>query len=177
MSKLTVPVDKQDHMQGSQQAPIILVEYGDYECPYCGEAYPLVKEVKSLLGKSLCFVFRNFPLTESHAHAMSAAVAAEAGALQGKFWQMHDMLYENQGALEDEDLLGYARDLRLDTDAFQAAFRDKNIAKRIKDDFRGGVRSGVNGTPSFYINGIKYEGPLSAEALLEDMESMVSMRK
>ena len=111
MSKLTVPVGAQDHAQGPEDAPVTLVEYGDYECPYCGAAYPIVKRIQKKMGKDLRFVFRNFPLTESHPHALAAAQSAEAAALQNSFWEMHDALYENQRALEDRDLVRLARGL------------------------------------------------------------------
>src|SRR6202044_1590923 len=111
MATLKVPVTTEDHAQGPANAPVTLVEYGDYECPYCGQAYPIVKELQKLEGKSLRFVFRNFPLAQVHPHAVHAAYAAEAAAKQGKFWEMHDKLYENQQALEDHDVLMYAREI------------------------------------------------------------------
>jgi protein-disulfide isomerase len=104
-ARLTVPVSQRDHQQGPATAPVTLVEYGDYECPYCGEAYPIVKEIKLRLGDRLRFVFRNFPLTQSHPHAEHAAEAAEAAAAQGKFWEMHDSLFEHQQALDDTHLV------------------------------------------------------------------------
>src|SRR5579862_6325481 len=114
-SKLLLPRTGHDHIQGPIDAPIALVEYGDYECPYCGEAYPVVKAIQERLGDRLCFAFRNFPLANSHPHAEHAAEAAEAAGAQGKFWEMHDMLYENQVALDDESLARYAKALGLDT--------------------------------------------------------------
>jgi protein-disulfide isomerase len=113
-SKLTLPIGGRDHVQGPIDAPIVLLEYGDYECPYCGDAYPVVKAVQERLGDRLCFAFRNFPLVNSHPHAEHAAEAAEGAGVQGKFWEMHDTLYENQTALDDEDLAQYAADLGLD---------------------------------------------------------------
>ncbi len=113
-AKMKPPVGANDHVQGTANAPVTLVEYGDYECPYCGEAYPIVKALQERLGKQMRFVFRNFPLSEMHPHAEHAAEAAEAAGGQGKFWEMHDLLYENQDALEDEDLARYAKALKLD---------------------------------------------------------------
>src|SRR6266571_1346801 len=112
---LTLPVSTRDHTQGSPSAPLILVEYGDYKCPFCGQANLVVKEVQRLLGSQLCFVFRNFPLTTAHPHAEHAAESAEAAGGQGAFWEMHDVLYENQDTLEDENLTEYAAELGLDT--------------------------------------------------------------
>jgi protein-disulfide isomerase len=103
--------DARDHIQGSAKAAVTLVEYGDYECPYCGQAYPIVKKLQKQMGDQVRFVFRNFPLAEMHPHAAHAAQAAEAAAAQGKFWEMHDMLYERQAALEDDDLVSYAVEL------------------------------------------------------------------
>src|SRR5258706_8472786 len=132
MSKLTLSPNKTDHIQGNNDAPVTLVEYGNYECPYCGQAYPIVKELQKLEGKSLQFVFRNFPLTQAHPHSLHAAYAAEAAAKQGKFWEMHDKLYENQQALEDHDLLMYARDLGLNTSQFVKDMNASKIMERVK---------------------------------------------
>jgi protein-disulfide isomerase len=164
---LTVPVSvDRDHIQGPAEAPLTLVEYGDYECPYCGAAYPIVKEVQSRLGDRLRFVFRNFPITTSHPHAERAAEAAEAAASQGKFWEMHDLLYENQKRLEDADLHRYAAQLGLDAQAFAEDLANGAHTGRVREDFMSGVRSGVNGTPTFYINGLRYDGDYELENLL-----------
>lgn len=164
MSHLSIPVGTTDHHDGPFDAPVTLVEYGDYECPYCGEAYGTIKILKEMLGAQLCFVFRNFPLTQMHPHALNAAAFAEAAALQGKFWAAHDILYENQGALGRRDLARYAAELGLE----QAPDRANNDAlfQRINADFFGGVRSGVNGTPCLFINGTRYDGPRDAHTLL-----------
>src|SRR5690348_14925243 len=116
--RLTPPVGQRDHQQGPETAPVTLVEYGDYECPYCGEAYPIVKEIQRRLGERLRFVFRNFPLTQAHPHAEHAAEAAEAASEQGKFWQMHDTLFEHQQALDDAHLAQYALALGLEKETF-----------------------------------------------------------
>ena len=161
-----VPIPDRDHIQGPVDAPIKLVEYGDYECPYCGEAYPVVKAIQERLGKRLCFAFRNFPLANSHPHAQHAAEAAEAAGEQGRFWEMHDLLYENQEALEDEDLVRYATGLGLDARRLISAIKAGAHASRIGEDFRSGARNGVNGTPSFFINGVRYDGVTGLDELL-----------
>ena len=165
-SQLTPPNAKRDHIQGRIDAPHALVEYGDYECPYCGEAYPIVKTVQERLGDKLCFVFRNFPLVNSHPHAQHAAEAAEAAGAQGKFWEMHDVLFENQEALEDEALAQYAEGLGLDARRLMGEVLSGAHAARVREDFRSGARGGVNGTPTFFINGVRYEGAPAADALV-----------
>lgn len=158
MSKLIPEVTEKDHAQGKQDAPITIVEYGDYQCPYCGDAYPIVKEIEETFGDQINFVFRNFPLQEAHPFAFPAAIAAEAAALQGKFWEMHDALYENQYRL-DEDLFDeLAETIGLDIEKFQADSTKAEVKQKVEDDFESGVRSGVNGTPSFYVNGNKFDG-------------------
>ena len=162
----TLPMADRDHIQGRIDAPIQLLEYGDYECPYCGEAYPVVKEIQKRLGSRLCFAFRNFPLVNSHPHAEHAAEAAEAAGTRGRFWEMHDLLYENQDALEDEDLLRYASTLGLDAQQLVREVLTGAHRARIREDFRSGARNDVNGTPSFFINGVRYDGPNSVDELL-----------
>jgi len=156
--ELTPAVGPNDHVQGHEDAPITLVEYGDYECPYCGMAYPVVKRVQEILGKRLRFVFRNFPLAEAHPHATVAAELAEGAALQGKFWEMHDVLYEHQTALDGPYLKRYAQKLGLDLDALETALGGGAPHQRVRADFMGGVRSGVNGTPTFFVNGKRFDG-------------------
>jgi protein-disulfide isomerase len=168
---LTVPVnDGRDHIQGSADAPVTLVEYGDYECPYCGAAYPIVKEVQARMGDRLRFVFRNFPITTSHPHAEQAAEAAEAAAAQDSFWEMHDALYENQNRLRDEDLRAYAEELGLDVERFAGELGEHVHEARVHEDFLSGVRSGVNGTPTFYINGVRHDDSYELETLLAALE-------
>jgi protein-disulfide isomerase len=166
-SKYALPIEGRDHIQGKINAPITLLEYGDYECPYCGEAYPIVKEIQERLGEKLCFAFRNFPLANSHPHAVHSAEAAEAAAAQGRFWEMHDLLYENQGALEDEDLAQYAAGLGLDAERLLREVQSRHHQARVQEDFKTGTRAGVNGTPSFFINGERYDGPRDVETFLE----------
>ena len=164
-SKLTLPIGGRDHIQGPIEAPIALLEYGDYECPYCGDAYSVVKAIQERLGNRLCFAFRNFPLVNAHPHAEHAAEAAEAAGVQGKFWEMHDTLYENQTALDDEDLAQYAADLRLDARRLiNEVVADAHVA-RVREDFRSGARGGVNGTPTFFINGVRYDGAPDVDTL------------
>ena len=161
-----LPVPDRDHVQGPVKAPIMLLEYGDYECPYCGEAYAVVKAIQKRLGNRLCFAFRNFPLVNSHPHAQHAAEAAEAAGAQGRFWEMHDILYENQDALEDEDLDEYASIVGLDAERLLKEMRAGAHTARVRQDFRSGARLGVNGTPSFFINGVRYDGSYDVEDLL-----------
>lgn len=163
---LSPPVGGRDHVVGPRNAPVTLVEYGDYECPYCGAAHPIVKEVRRRLGNDLRFAFRHFPLTRVHPHAEHAAEAAEAAGAQGQFWQMHDMLFEHQGALEDEDLLLYAAALGLDLDRFARELELGLHGARVREDFLSGVHSGVNGTPTFFINGARHEGATDVQTLL-----------
>jgi protein-disulfide isomerase len=168
---LTMPVsDDRDHIQGPAEAAVTLIEYGDYECPYCGAAYPIVKEVQARMAERLRFVFRNFPISTAHPHAELAAEAAEAAATQGSFWEMHDLLYENQQRLRDEDLRSYAEKLGLDVGRFVGELAEHVHADRVHEDFMSGVRSGVNGTPTFYINGARHDDSYDAETLLAALE-------
>ncbi len=164
---LTLPVaEARDHIQGAPDAAVTLVEYGDYECPYCGAAYPIVKELQAELGDSLRFVFRNFPITTAHPHAQQAAEAAEAAAAQGQFWPMHDLVYENQQRLDAEDLLAYAGRLGLDVERFERELGEHAHAERVHEDFMSGVRSGVNGTPTFFMNGVRHDDSFDLETML-----------
>jgi protein-disulfide isomerase len=168
---LTMPVSEdRDHIQGPADAPVTLIEYGDYECPYCGAAYPIVKAVQSRMGERLRFVFRNFPITTAHPHAEQAAEAAEAAGAQGSFWEMHDLLYEKQKRLEDDDLRGYAEQVGLDVERFDTELSEHVHAERVHEDFLSGVRSGVNGTPTFYINGSRHDDSYDEETLLTALE-------
>jgi protein-disulfide isomerase len=165
-ARLALAVGARDHALGPADAPVTLVEYGDYECPHCGRAYPIVKAVQQEMGRRLRFVYRNFPLRESHPHAQHAAEAAEAAAAQAKFWQMHDRLFERQFALDDDSLTEYAGDLGLDVPRFRRELAARLYEPRVREDFRSGVLSGVNGTPTFFINGVRHDGPWDQEALL-----------
>ena len=164
---LVLPVHGRDHVLGSADAPATLVEYGDYECPYCGLAHPIVKEVLRRLGRQLRFAFRHFPLAEIHPDAQPAAEAAEAAGAQGRFWEMHDLLYANQQALGGPDLLRYAGVLGLDVTRFARELADHTWETRVREDFTSGVRSGVNGTPTFFVNGVLLDGPWDADTLTD----------
>jgi len=156
---LTPPVGPRDHSSGTGDARVTLVEYGDFECPFCGAAYPELKRVLRDLGPTVRFVFRHFPLGEEHPHAQHAAEVAEAAAAQGKFWEMHDLLYQRQSALGDDDLVAYARELGLDADRVRRELAAHVHAARVREDFLSGVRSGVSGTPRFFINGHPHAEP------------------
>jgi protein-disulfide isomerase len=167
LAKLTLPIGERDHIKGSLDAPIKLLEYGDFECPFCGEAHPIVKAIQQRLGDRLCFGFRHFPLANIHPHAQKAAEAAEAAAAPGSFWEMHDLLFENQDALvEVDDLQRYALILSFDVPRFISEVVAGAHSRRVREDFRSGVRGGVNGTPTFFINGIRYDGERGLETLL-----------
>ena len=176
MSELRIPVRPDDHAQGPDDAPVTLVEYGDYQCPYCGEAYPIVKRLQKHFGKTLRFVFRNFPLRESHPHAESAAETAEFAGAQGKFWEMHDRLFENQDHLGGPLYLELAKALGLSTTALRQALDDGQYKARIDADFTGGVRSGVNGTPTFFINGDRHDGPFDYDTLAHAIQGVTAHR-
>ena len=172
---LTNPVsDERDHIQGPPGAPLTLVEYGDYECPYCGAAYPIIKEIQARLGDRLRLVFRNFPITTSHPHSQQAAEAAEAASAQGKFWEMHDILYENQANLLQQDLLVYGERLGLHVDRFTTDLAEHVHRERVHEDFLSGVLSGVNGTPTFFINGRRHDGSYETETLFGALERALS---
>jgi protein-disulfide isomerase len=177
LARLTLPVGPRDHAEGPADAPVTLVEYGDYECPSCGQAYPIVKEVQRRLGSKLRFVFRNFPLTDAHPHAQHAAEAAEAAATHGKFWEMHDALYEHQRALDDVHLVGYAAKLGLDAKVFEAQLHAHAHKARVHEDFVSGVRSGVKGTPTFYINGTRFDDSWDPGTLADALKAASRTRK
>lgn len=165
--KLALPVNKRDHIRGTLEAPVTLVEYGDYECPHCGATHQIVNELQTQVGDKMSFVFRNFPLTMIHPHALQAAEAAEAAGAQGKFWEMHDILFERQQNLDETDLLAYAEALGLDMDRFEQDLIEHVYVPLIQEDFRSGVRSGVNGTPSFFINGVRHNGGYDLRSLMK----------
>ena len=169
-SMLVLPVSERDHIKGPSTAPVVLVEYGDYECPHCRQAYQVVKKLERRLGDNLRFVFRNFPLTAVHPHAELAAEAAEAAAAQGKFWEMHDLIFENQEALELDNLVEYANTLGLNSTQFLRDVTEHRYAKRVREDVSNGARSGVNGTPTFFVNGIRHDGSYEMGSLLSAIE-------
>ena len=170
VARLITPVSDRDHSIGPVDAPVTLLEYGDYECPYCGQAFPIVEEVRRRLGDRLRFVWRNFPLTQSHPHAEHAAEVAEAAAAQGRFWPMHDWLFRHQFALDDRALFDGAQEIGIDVDRVRSELSLGTHRERVRDDFAGGIKSGVNGTPTFYINGVRHDGDYGAETLVAAIE-------
>jgi len=171
-TKLALPVESRDHEQGPASAAVTLLEYGDFECPYCGAAYLIIKEIQEIMGDRLRFVFRHFPLTQIHPRAEPAAEASEAAGAQGQFWEMHDLLFENQQLLDAGHLAGFAEALGLDTERFVRELEQGRHQKRVREDFMSGVRSGVNGTPAFFINGLRYDGSWDIAPLVEALESV-----
>jgi diadenylate cyclase len=167
---LDTPVGDRDHVRRPATAPVTLVEYGDFECPYCGRMYPVVKELRERMGDRLRFVFRHFPLDSVHPHARRAAEAAEAAAAQGRFWEMHDLLFESRDDLDDEALRRFATRLGLDLARFEDDLAERRHAPHVREDRLDGERSGVEGTPTFFINGARYEGSLDLEGLLAAVE-------
>ncbi|WP_420153207.1 DsbA family protein [Siphonobacter sp.] len=170
--QLKPSVSSQDHAIGKADANLVIVEYGDYQCPYCGAAYPVLKELMREFGDQIKFVFRNFPLSEIHPFARPAALVAEAAALQGKFWEMHDAIYENQSSLSTDFLFELAEKLGLDQTKLQHDLKQDSLEDRVDADFESGMHSGVNGTPSFFVNGQKFNG--GAENLLDLIRSNAS---
>jgi protein-disulfide isomerase len=176
MATLKVPIASTDHIQGSPQAAVTLVEYGDYECPHCRRAYLIIKRVQKHFGERLRFVFRNFPLTEIHPNAEAAAEAAEFAATRGRFWEMHDGIFENQQNLGVDLLLELAQSLKLPAADLQSALSTQEFAPRVREDFLGGVRSGVNGTPTFFINGQRHDGSFERDDLVEAINLQLSQK-
>jgi protein-disulfide isomerase len=166
MSSLKIPVRPEDHIEGDVNAPCTLVEYGDYQCPHCGRAYPIVKHVQKHFGKRLRFVFRNFPLNEIHPQAESAAETAEFAAAQGRFWETHDALFENQSRFSPAFFPELAQKLGLDAADLRDALATEKYRAHVRSDFMSGARSGVNGTPTFFINGLRLDGPWDYEDLV-----------
>ena len=172
-TQLKPKVGKHDNIHGDSSATITLVEYGDYQCPHCGHAYPIVKQVQELFGDQLKFVFRNFPLKNIHPLAVQAAIAAEAAARQNKFWEMHDIIFESQHQLFDKSFRLFAENLGLNLVQFDNDSDDRTIIEKVEKDFESGMLSGVNGTPTFFINGKKYEGFYETYDLVAAIEQMV----
>lgn len=173
MSRLVLPVGERDHVRGRPDAPVTLVEYGDYECPHCGRAFPIVKEVERLLGDRLRFVFRNFPLAEIHPHAAHAAEAAESVGARGgaeAYWAMHDLIFQHQRSLGDERLAALAEQAGVPGSLVLEDLREGRYQDRVREDFGSGVRSGVNGTPTFFVNGVRYDGSWDLDRLVAALE-------
>jgi protein-disulfide isomerase len=176
MSTLRAPVTPHDHIRGPASAPVTLVEYGDYECPLCGAAHPTVNLVQEHFGPQLRFVFRHFPLSQVHPNAESAAESAEFAGAHGRFWQMHDGIYENQDRLGLLLLFALAGALGLSEPELRAALAAGTYAPKVKRDFLGGVRSGVNGTPTFFINGVRHDGAYAFDDLVAAIELQLYAR-
>lgn len=170
---LKVPVAVSDHSQGPEDAPIILIEYGDYECPYCGRAFPEIKKVEKHFGSNLRFIFRNFPLREIHPYAEAAAEAAEFAATKGVFWEMHDNIYLNQRLLSIPTLIKLAEELNLSIADLERTIEKRAYESKIQKDFLGGIKSGVNGTPTFFINDQRYDGPPTFNSIVASIEANV----
>jgi NhaA family Na+:H+ antiporter len=171
VTTLSPPVDPgRDHLRGSSAPRVTLVEYGDFQCPYCREAYPVVRELLELFGDRLRFVFRHMPVTDLHPRAFPAAEASEAAAAQGRFWEMHDRLFEHPQALADRDLVAHAAAIGLDVERFEHDLADAAYRRRIEDDYRSGARSGVPSTPRFFINGVIHLGSPTLPELQEAIE-------
>ena len=172
-AQLAVPVGPDDHARGPNDAAITLVEYGDYQCPYCGEAYSIVEKLLRALGEDVRLVFRNLPLVDVHVHAEAAAELAEAAAMQDKFWEMHDTLFENQGDLSDAALSRYAKTVGLDADRVARDLASGDPRARVEADFEGAIRSGANGTPTFFVNGDRYDGSWQFEPFKKCLQSLL----
>jgi len=178
MSRLRVPVSARDHMRGSlPRAAVVLVEYGDFECPACAAAKPLVDQLGVMMGDELCTVWRHFPLTQVHLQAQRAAEAAEAAGAQSAFWGMHELLFERQPMFDEASLRDYAAELGLDVARFTSELLTGVHEPRVRNDFLGGVRSGVNGTPSFFVNGARYDGAYRLDALLAALKAATRTRQ
>jgi protein-disulfide isomerase len=174
--RLIPPVSERDHILGVDNAPLTLVEFGDYQCPYCGAAHEVVKELQENFRKKLRFVFRHFPLTQIHEYALLAAEAAEAAGFQGKFWPLHEVLYENQAWLGPESILKWAGDLGLNLEKLGKDIAEGRAMKRIKEDRLSGIRSGVNGTPTFFLNGLRHNGPFDYNSLSENLQDLLALK-
>jgi protein-disulfide isomerase len=173
---LTPPVSSGDHALGGDRPLITLVEFGDYECPFCGRAHPIVTDALRRMPEEILFVFRHFPVSRAHPHALTAALATEAAGAQGRFWPMHDTLFENQDALEDEDLVGYAEDLGLDVPRFVADVQLSKHLPNVRAAFRSGLRSGINATPTFFVDGLRFEGNWADGSLTRMLATLVRRR-
>ena len=166
-------ITKRDHMKGTQAAPLVLLEYGDYQCSSCGDSYQAVNNAIQEIGEDIVFVFRNFPLTDIHPDAFDAALAAEAAALQNKFWEMYDLLFQNQEYLSGHELFSYASRIGLDMDRFGQDIHSQALTAKINADIESGLRSGVSGTPTFYVNGEKFDGDWTGDGLVQYLRELL----
>jgi formate-nitrite transporter family protein len=170
IEQLLLPIQPEDHVEGSPHAQYTLVEYGDYECPACGSLFLTIRQLHAQFGGEVRLVFRHYPLSGAHPHAEQAAEAAEAAAVQDRFWEMHDLLFEHQNALRPKDLYKYAEQLGLDSKRFRSELKDRTYEDRVREDFRRGVANGVYGTPGLFINGIRHNGGLDLESILAKLK-------
>ena len=175
-AKLAPPISERDHILGPKNTQVTFVEYGDYECPHCRQARSIVLDLRKRLGDRFRYVFRNFPLTTVHPNAQLAAEAAEAAGAQGKFWEMHDLLFDHQGTFDENHFIEYATLIGLDINRFRRDLQEHTYANRVREDFLSGMRSGVNGTPSFFINGVRYDGPWDIESLDQEIEKPLGVQ-
>ena len=166
-SRLLLPIRPMDHECGPEDAPYTLVEYGDYECPDCGRLYAILRDLQRDIASRLRIVFRHYPLSGVHRQAQQTAEAAEAAGAQGKFWEMHALLFERQQALRTKDLIRYAEELTLDVERFRDELKNERYSERVRADFLAGVQNGVYGTPGLFLNGVRYDGDWGKESLLK----------
>jgi protein-disulfide isomerase len=173
--RLTKAIGPDDHARGSAEAPVTLVEYGDYQSPTCGEAYYMIQALRAVMGEQLQFVFRNFPLASIDPFAEYAALAAEEAGAQGHFWPIHDFLFENPGAVEDGRLIAYAWSIGIDAKRFDREVAEDQHAEHLQEEIHSGIQSGVNGTPTFFINGVRHEGAWNFELLLAALKAALAL--
>jgi protein-disulfide isomerase len=166
LSRLLLPIQPDDHVQGSVDARLTLVEYGDYQCPACGALFLTILQLHEQLAHDIRIVFRHYPLSGLHPDAQLAAEAAEAAGAQGKFWEMHDLLFQNQHQLARKFLEQYAAQLALDTDRFRKDLKGRTFEGRVREDFKRGVANGVYGTPGLFVNGVRHDGAMDAQSIL-----------
>ena len=174
MTDLRTPITNNDHVRGPAQAPITLVEYGDYECPHCGAAHPVVNQVLQTLSGQIQFAYRHFPLVEMHPHAQIAAESAEFASAGGLFWEMHDALFENQERLSIPTIFLLAEDFGLPGTGLRNSLETGQFRNKVRNDFTSGVRSAVNGTPTFFINGVRHDGPYDFASLTSAIEQHIA---
>src|SRR6266446_2981389 len=171
VSRLLLPIRPLDHIHGPEDAPFTLVEYGDYECPDCGRLYVILRDLQRDIASRLRIVFRHYTLSGIHHHAQQAAEAAEAAGAQGKFWEMHTLLFERQQALRTKDLIRYAEELTLDVEQFRNELKNETHSERVRADFLAGVQNGVYGTPGLFLNGVRSDNEWDKESLRSHLMS------
>lgn len=166
LTRLLLPIHKDDHVHGPESARYTMVEYGDYECPDCGRLFDIIRNLQSTLGEQLRIVYRHYPLSGIHPQALEAAQAAEAAGEQSRFWEMHAVLFQNQSALQRKNLIAYAESLQLDVERFRQELKKRVYEDRVREDFRRGVQNGVYKTPGLFLNGVRHDGPWDRDTLL-----------